>query len=435
MIGKMGKDRGVILLITLWILVILASVAMSYAYYAKLDVEMTTYNANSARARYLAKTGFYKACNLLRDDKLKDVDLLDNDDLIELDDDDIGYQYDAMTEEWYSEWYDEDEEDGVKRTHYPEEDSPGLFRVKVVDEGGKININRASREVIRDLLIVTGVEEEKADRISGAIIDWRDTDEEPTEVEEGLGDEYGDLYTEDTYYNPDQREDDIRTSGPVYVNKNAPFDNIEELLLIKGMDPFILNGEDLNGNGKLDDNERDGNASPPNDNGDSDLFLGLRDYITVYSEGKLNINTVEPKALEAVMMSLDESNAEDDAEDVVGYIRGSDDEPGTRDDRPMRTPDDSDQDDYDISKTGITMSDIGGVISVGVSSDVFLIESIGEYNGVQRLIRAVVRRDFQEPEALKGKRADEEDERDEEEEGPKREIVELFVIWFTEEGV
>ena len=132
---QVADQQGVILILTLWVLVILAAVALTYAYYAKLDLQMTTYAADSARARYLAKAGFYRTCIYLRDDKLKDMNLLDVDDLVDLDDQDDGIlEYDAMNEEWYSVWWDEDEEDTLKRLPL----GKGTFQVRVIDEAGKV---------------------------------------------------------------------------------------------------------------------------------------------------------------------------------------------------------------------------------------------------------------------------------------------------------
>ena len=428
--SRRAGRRGVILIITLWVLVILASVALSYAYYARLDLQMTSYNSDSARARYLAKAGYYRTCVYLRDDKLKDQDLLDNEDLVELEDDDRGYLYDAMNEEWYSIWWDEDEEDHLKRVPF----GKGSFRVHVIDESGKININIASQELLQDLLEVTGVEEKKAQAISAAIVDWRDEDDEPSDGgEEG----FGEMTTEDTYYNPDQNLRDIEAQGPDYVNKNAPFDDVEELLLVWEMTPTIFFGEDTNGNGKLDPNERDGRASPPDDDGDDKLLLGIQPYVTVYSERALNINTAPQKVLEACLRSYDEGEAEELAEDIVEYRLGSDDEPGTRDDRPFRTLDDSDEDDYDLSAVRSLGPDgvaaLRNMIPLSVASDVFTIESIGEVNGVERKLVNVMQRMFTEPLELEGEAMEEWKRREEEEEQP--EAVEFFVLRSSEEGV
>lgn len=441
--GRVARQQGVILILTLWVLVILAAVALTYAYYARLDLQMTTYAADSTRARYLAKAGFYRACILLRDDKLKDMDLLDSDSLIDLDDEDIGYQYDAVNEGWYSAWWDEEQEDGVRRVPL----GKGTFQVRVTDESGKFNLNTVPQEVLRDLLIITGVEEEKAEVMAAAIVDWRDEDDLPSYAgdEHGLGElgRFGSPESEDTFYNPDQDVRDIEQMGPQYVNKNAPFDNVEELLLVWGMDVYTLYGEDANGNGKLDPNERDGKASPPDDNGDDELLLGIYPYLTVDSgdrtarNASLNVNTASKVVLQACLMSFDESEAEAIAEDMVQYRLGSDDEPGTRDDRPIRTLNNADGDDYDLS----AVRSLGpeGVAALqrahplGVSSNVFTIESIGEVGGVQRRLTAVVRRTFTEPEQLKGRRT--EDSLLEDEDTLDREPVMFYVLRFDEEGV
>jgi hypothetical protein len=305
----------------------------------------------------------------------------------------------------------------------------GTMRMNVSDECGKLNLNYVSEDTLRDLLIVTGVAEEEAIQLAAAIVDWRDEDNEPIEVDEG---DHGDVYTEDSYYNPDQRRREIEAMGPEYVNKNAPFDDVDELLLVRGMTRFILYGEDLNGNGKLDDNEDDGAASPPDDNEDGKLQLGLAPYVTVYSEGKVNINTAPRVVWEAILRSFDEGDAENLAEDIVEYRLGSDDEPGTRDDRPFRTLDDSDGDDFDLTRVPGWDDEISRIVQMGVSSDVFTIESIGEIGGVERRIRAVVKRDFVEPETLKGKATE---TRKNEEEIDERQPVEFFVLRYFEEGL
>jgi hypothetical protein len=65
--------------------------------------------------------------------------------------------------------------------------------------------------------------------------------------------------------------------------KNSPFETVEELLLVRGMLPELLYGEDTNRNGRLDDNENDADESDPPDNADGKLDRGLYDLVTVYS--------------------------------------------------------------------------------------------------------------------------------------------------------
>src|SRR5205085_8598941 len=61
------------------------------------------------------------------------------------------------------------------------------------------------------------------------------------------------------------------------------FATLDDLLLIPGVTPGMIYGEDANHNFHLDPNEDDGDAQFPPDDGDGQLFLGLQDSITVYS--------------------------------------------------------------------------------------------------------------------------------------------------------
>lgn len=126
----------------------------------------------------------------------------------------------------------------------------------LVDEASKLNLNTASAEMLQWLPRMTA-------ELAAAIVDWRDTNSEPAQG--GAEDE--------TY---------LRLNPP-YHCKNAPFESVEELRLVAGMDLEILYGEDTNQNGVLDPNENDGDASPPYDNKDGRLDPGLVEYVTVHS--------------------------------------------------------------------------------------------------------------------------------------------------------
>jgi DNA uptake protein ComE-like DNA-binding protein len=57
------------------------------------------------------------------------------------------------------------------------------------------------------------------------------------------------------------------------------------LLLVKDVTEELFYGEDTNLNGRLDYNERDGQVSPPADDGDGDLDVGWAAYLTCYTSG------------------------------------------------------------------------------------------------------------------------------------------------------
>ena len=73
------------------------------------------------------------------------------------------------------------------------------------------------------------------DQIAYSIIDWIDSDSNTS---------------------PDGAEDDYYMSLPnPYHCKNSYLDSIEELLLVQGMTPYLLFGDDTNRNGQQDGNE------------------------------------------------------------------------------------------------------------------------------------------------------------------------------------
>lgn len=126
----------------------------------------------------------------------------------------------------------------------------------LVDETAKLNLNTAAEQMLRGLPGMT-------DELAASIIDWRDPNEEIT----ASGAE------SETYLRQD----------PPYTCKNAPFESVEELALVNGATREILYGEDTNMNGVLDPNEDDGAKTPPADNGDGKLDVGILEYVTVFS--------------------------------------------------------------------------------------------------------------------------------------------------------
>ncbi|MCK4519563.1 MAG: general secretion pathway protein GspK, partial [Candidatus Omnitrophica bacterium] len=120
----------------------------------------------------------------------------------------------------------------------------------IIDEERKININKAQRSVIERLFRIVGLSEMKAQNLSASIVDWRDKD---SELSIPLGS------AEDRYY---------RNLRDPYEAKDADFEVLDELLLVRGM-----TGE---------------------------IFDEIKGFITIYGEGKVNINT----ASEDVLLSL-----------------------------------------------------------------------------------------------------------------------------------
>jgi DNA uptake protein ComE-like DNA-binding protein len=146
----------------------------------------------------------------------------------------------------------------------PDRNAEGVLAMGVDDEGGKINVNTASRETLLKLPGMT------AD-VAEAIIDWRDPDENP-----------GANGAESAAYQ-------------AYRCKNGPFESLEELLLVRGVTPELFYGSDANRNGVID----------PEENGSSGVIgggtssaggtrvvgstpaspVGIRPFVTIYGTG------------------------------------------------------------------------------------------------------------------------------------------------------
>ena len=137
----------------------------------------------------------------------------------------------------------------------------GYFITTVEDEAGKIPLNKLiSVNEYKDILIKLlclrefGLDERKANEIVDSIKDWIDDDENVP----GDG-------AETSYYT---------SLDPPYEAKNAQLDCIEELLMIKGITKEIFYGT----------------KEKP----------GLKGYITVDSDGLININTAPKMVLRAL---------------------------------------------------------------------------------------------------------------------------------------
>jgi hypothetical protein len=94
---------------------------------------------------------------------------------------------------------------------------------------------------------------------------------------------------------------------------------LDELLLVRGISREMFFGEDTNRNGRLDAGE--------DLDQDGELRVGLRDFLTVHGDGRLNLNTVSAAVLGAVPGFSPGKAAE-----LVAYRRGGDGQDGTADD-------------------------------------------------------------------------------------------------------
>jgi general secretion pathway protein K len=145
----------------------------------------------------------------------------------------------------------------------------GVAVVEVIPEGSKVNINFAPPEELYALLLASGSNPMEADEIVAGILDWRAGAASPP----GVG-----------FLNPDQ----------TFRPRHASFEEIEEVLLVKGMTPDLFYGRF--------DRDPQGRLIPRG---------GLRDAITTFGgqSNQVDVNSASPLLLSAIGVPPQSINA------------------------------------------------------------------------------------------------------------------------------
>lgn len=102
----------------------------------------------------------------------------------------------------------------------------GWYKLEIIDTASRLNINTATGAQIAAL---PGISDDPS--IAAAIVDWRDADDTVATVTTSAGSFTG---AESDYY---------QSLNPPYYAKNAPFDTVDELLLVRGITPTLLYGQ------------------------------------------------------------------------------------------------------------------------------------------------------------------------------------------------
>lgn len=270
------RRRGIVLPMMLLILILLGLLAASFAFEMHADVSSTHAVAYRLQTRLAAEAGLQYVTLMLRGPGRLDVNRwYDNEEelhrivLWQSGDEPstfgVGSETDTETRPTYrfSIVADDPLDDEVES------------RYGITDEAAKLNINSATPEQLRTLIAQVAPADAVVDELVDALIDWRDSDEnaQPNGAERD-------------YY---------LTLTPPYFPKNAPFDTVEELLMVKGFTAQVLYGEDFDRNGLLSPNEDDGEETFPLDDGDGQLNKGLFPFITTRSRDFNTANDNKPR--------------------------------------------------------------------------------------------------------------------------------------------
>jgi general secretion pathway protein K len=248
------KNEGVALILTILIISIVVSVTLQFNKSMWSNLHAATNMADAVKLRCIAKSGF-------------------NGGLAALYEDGLSNNTDTLREIWAVTGFLTNSESSVFEE--------GGFHVDISDLSGRIQINQlvdkegnyndTQKLVFSRFLSLPGfgLEIEDIENIMDAIKDWIDSDGETTR--------FG---AEDSYYQSLERS---------YPCKNGPFEFLEELLLVRGITRELFYGT----------------AERP----------GISSFISMYGNGKININT----ASSMVIRSLSDEIDEDRVEEILAY--------------------------------------------------------------------------------------------------------------------
>ncbi|HPI95723.1 MAG TPA: type II secretion system protein GspK [Gammaproteobacteria bacterium] len=177
-IASVRKQKGIALILVLWVTVLLTVIASSFALSARTEATQARMIFDTTKARYLAEAGMHRAVYELRNPDPEARWIAD------------GRKYEMELEETKIEIY-------------------------ITDETGKIDINLASAELLVGLFASLGMSEDEAMSYAEKVIDWRDNDDI-----KGLD---------------GAEDDDYEAEGYPYGAKDALFDTVPELQQVMGI--------------------------------------------------------------------------------------------------------------------------------------------------------------------------------------------------------
>jgi general secretion pathway protein K len=229
------NENGGALLAVIWLTAALMAIAFSVANTVRGETERTGTASEGIRTYYLATGSIDRALLYIQ----------------------WGPQHrnpDGSAKYW---------EPGISRFHFAF--PSGVSTVELIPESSKLSLYAGRPEEFTKLMVYLGVFPEQAQEIAAAIVDWR------TAGPAGPFDEY------------------YLSRTPSFRARHASFEELEELLLVKGMTPEIFYGSFVR--------DPQGRLYPRS---------GLKDCVSVYGMGgAVDVNSADPAVLATVGLGPD----------------------------------------------------------------------------------------------------------------------------------
>jgi type II secretory pathway component PulK/type II secretory pathway component PulJ len=346
--SRTTEQSGFAIIIVLIVIVVLGILAGSFAFAMKVETRLAANAGNESELEWLGRSGVELARYVLGQS--------------------MNSPYTALNQIWAGGPGGPNETNSVLVNIKLEDNElgDGRFSVKIVDLERKFNLNSGLPEMEKRLIInraltLMGVEAGDAETIQDSIFDWIDPDDKPH-----LNGTESDFYLGLT---------------PPYVAKNGPIDDLAELLLIRGITPEIYWGPRAYGHRFRP--VRSGNRFGPEPSGQS-YPLGLVDFFTPLSNGRININTAPVHVLQ-LLPGIDPNVAEN----IIRARAGPDGAEGTEDDTPF------------LNVAGLNPAVVPGIIPemvaryaviCSVQSSTFEVTVDAQIGNTRRTFVAIVRR-------------------------------------------
>lgn len=240
---------------------------------------------------------------------------------------------------------------GISLDHYPIGD--GWVSIKIVDEERRANINTVTPQFLNQALTAMGVDANDLPIVSDSILDWIQPGDNPRLSG-----------AKNSYY---------MSLNPPYYCKEAPMDDISELLLVKGVTGAMYDGRGETSTKGAPKGFGSSPFSAPS------YAFHLKDVFTPFSDGKININTADASTLQLIP-GVDEAAAEA----IIKTRAGPDGAEGTADDTPFTSA-------GDVQRAGIDPEAMQNISAYGdVHSHTFEVHVTAHYANSSRNYVAVV---------------------------------------------
>lgn len=319
------------MVVSLWILIILTLLAVSIGRRTSIELRLMRYNLNSIQAFYFAKAGL----NRIYVEKLKDAK--END-------------YDALYENWSNKLNANNEPEfkdfplgagkfTLKYKYYESKNKEPNILYGLQDEKSKLNINKIIKDndtvdtflqtaFVKLCEEILEIDNNQAQELVDKFIDWIDNDSIPR---------------------PKGKED---YSQNQITPKNKPLDTQEELLMIDGYTVEIFNK--------------------------------LLNYVAIYGDGLINVNTSPFEILAALGLG------NRSCQNIIDYRNGPDGKIATSDDKAVMELSELTEKGLILGEDDDLINELINTPRIGVESSFYRANSSATVNNITREISTVL---------------------------------------------